>query len=87
MKFLLLVPALLGSTMASAQLRTTAATTSTEQMRSARKMMESQTEMTVLEKLEEARMNDERIRREKFETLNFNMVPEHDMQATQNSGY
>lgn len=45
-------------------------------LKDARKQMEAATESTILEKLEEARLQDERNRREKFETLNFNVVNE-----------
>ncbi len=54
---------------AQAQLRT-----QTTGLREARKQLEVQTENTVLEKLETARLEDERNRREHFETLNFSVV-------------
>lgn len=58
---------------ANAQLRTDSASVAAG-LRDARKDMEARTERTILEKLEESRLRDERNRRERFETLNFSVV-------------
>lgn len=43
-------------------------------LKDARKQMEMNTELTILEKLEAARLADEKNRRQKFESLNFSVV-------------
>lgn len=58
---------------ANAQLRTETHSAA-EGLRDARKEMESRTERTILEKLEESRLRDERNRRERFESLEFSVV-------------
>lgn len=56
-----------------AQLRTSR-TTSLESLKESRKQMEARTENQILEKLEAARLEDEKNRRQKFESLNFSVV-------------
>jgi hypothetical protein len=46
-------------------------------LKDARKQLEMNTELTILEKLEASRLADEKIRREKFESLNFSVVNEN----------
>lgn len=58
---------------ANAQLRTDSSSAAAG-LREARQEMEARTERTVLEKLEESRLQDERNRRERFESLNFSVV-------------
>jgi hypothetical protein len=58
---------------ANAQLRTDTSSAATG-LREARKDMEARTERTILEKLEESRLRDERNRRERFESLEFSVV-------------
>lgn len=50
------------------------ATSSLDATKEARKQLETRTENQILEKLEAARLQDERNRREKFESLNFSVV-------------
>lgn len=45
-----------------------------EGLKDARKQMEANTESQILEKLEASRLQDEKNRRQRFETLNFNVV-------------
>lgn len=58
---------------AQAQLRTDSTSAATG-LREARKDMEARTERTILEKLEESRLRDERNRRDRFESLEFSVV-------------
>ena len=73
MKKIVLLSLLVGTSAAHAQLRTTN-TSSMDGLRDARKQMEANTESSLLEKLESARLEDERNRREQFESLNFSVV-------------
>lgn len=57
------------------------ATSSLDATKEARKQLETRTENQILEKLEAARLQDERNRREKFESLNFSVVNEPATQA------
>lgn len=57
------------------------ATYSLEATKEARKQLEASTENQILEKLEAARLQDEKNRREKFESLNFSVVSEPSTQA------
>lgn len=45
-----------------------------EGLKDARKQLEMSTELTLLERLETSRLADEKIRREKFESLSFSVV-------------
>jgi hypothetical protein len=74
MKSFITLAVLLAASTAFAQLRRTGGASTTDYARDARKMAEAQTEVTILEKLEESRLADERNRRAKFESVNFNMV-------------
>lgn len=49
-------------------------TSGSENLRLARQQMERQTEQTIVEKLEEQRMEDEKRRLRQFESLNFSVV-------------
>ena len=49
-------------------------TSGSENLRLARQQMERQTEQTIVEKLEEQRMEDEKKRLRQFESLNFSVV-------------
>ncbi|MFS4460034.1 hypothetical protein [Bdellovibrio sp. HCB2-146] len=51
-------------------------TSGSENLRLARQQMERQTEQTIVEKLEEQRMEDEKRRLRQFESLNFSVVAE-----------
>lgn len=64
---------LLMTTSAQAQLRTSRST-SLVNLKDARKQMEARTESQILEKLETARLEDEKNRRQQFESLNFSVV-------------
>ncbi|KYG61140.1 hypothetical protein AZI85_09300 [Bdellovibrio bacteriovorus] len=72
MKKIILV-SLLVSTAAQAQLVTSNAA-ALEGLKDARKQLEVKTENSILEKLEAARLEDERNRRQQFESLNFSVV-------------
>ena len=79
MKKIVILSLLVGTSAAHAQLRTTN-TSSMEGLRDARKQMEARTESTILEKLESARLEDERNRRAQFESLNFSVVQDQNQQ-------
>lgn len=72
MKKIILVSLLMG-TFAQAQLATSNRA-ALEGLKDARKQMEANTESKILEKLESARLEDERNRRQQFESLNFSVV-------------
>ncbi|WP_295904788.1 hypothetical protein [uncultured Bdellovibrio sp.] len=72
MKKIILVSVLAG-TSAQAQL-VTSNSAALEGLKDARKQLEVRTENQILEKLEAARLEDERNRRQKFESLNFSVV-------------
>lgn len=57
------------------------ATSSLNAVKEARKDLETRTENQILEKLEASRLQDEKNRREKFESLNFSVVNEPQAQA------
>ncbi|NUN06656.1 MAG: hypothetical protein HUU57_12950 [Bdellovibrio sp.] len=57
------------------------ATSSLNAVKEARKDLETRTENQILEKLEASRLQDERNRREKFESLNFSVVNEQPVQT------
>lgn len=73
MKKIVILSVLLGTSASQAQLRTAYPSTM-EGLRDARKEMETRTENSILERLEAARLEDERARREQFEALNFSVV-------------
>ncbi len=83
MKSFIALTVFLAASPAFSQLRRTSGTSTPDYAREARKMAEAQTEITILEKLEESRLNDERNRRVKFESVNFNMV--QDPNSTQSN--
>lgn len=76
MNKIIMTCALLGSLPAvSAQtLLRTSTTTSLDSLKDSRKQMELRTENQLLEKLEAARLEDERNRRQQFDSLNFSVV-------------
>lgn len=55
-----------------------------ESLKDARKQMEANTENKILEKLESARLEDERNRRQQFESLNFSVVNDGSTSAETN---
>ena len=67
---------------AQAQLRTDSSSAAAG-LREARKDMEARTERTILEKLEESRLRDERNRRERFESLEFSVVRDPNQASVQ----
>lgn len=69
---------------AQAQLRTDS-TSAAAGLREARKDMEARTERSILEKLEESRLRDERSRRERFESLEFSVVRDPNQVSAQTS--
>lgn len=75
MKKIILVTLALAGTSAHAQL-VTSNHAALEGIKDARKQLEVKTENSILEKLEAARLQDERNRRERFESLNFSVVNE-----------
>lgn len=76
MNKIIMTCALLGSlpvVSAQTQLRTSS-TPSLDSLKDSRKQMEARTENQLLEKLEAARLEDERNRRQQFDSLNFSVV-------------
>ncbi|KHD87316.1 MAG: hypothetical protein OM95_14945 [Bdellovibrio sp. ArHS] len=69
----IILASLLISTATHAQLVTSNAA-ALEGLKDARKQLEVKTENSILEKLEAARLQDERNRRQQFESLNFSVV-------------
>ncbi|GEM_PF-2100966 len=69
----MIIASVLAGTSAQAQL-VTSNSAALEGLKEARKQMETKTENQILEKLESARLEDERNRRQQFESLNFSVV-------------
>lgn len=82
MKKIILVSLLMG-TFAQAQ-HTTSHKAALEGLKDARKQMEANTESKILERLESARLEDERNRRQQFESLNFSVVNDGSTSAETN---
>lgn len=83
MKKIILVSVLAGAS-AQAQL-VTSNSAALEGLKDARKQLEVRTENQILEKLEAARLEDERNRRQKFEALNFSVVNDGTQNVNQNN--
>lgn len=58
-----------------------------ESLKNARKEMEVKTENQILEKLEAARLEDEKNRRAKFESLNFSVVNDGSSSTSGNNNF
>ncbi len=82
MKKIIFVSLLMG-TFAQAQ-TATSHKAALEGLKDARKQMEANTESKILERLESARLEDERNRRQQFESLNFSVVNDGSTSAETN---
>lgn len=58
-----------------------------DSLKNARKEMEVKTENQILEKLEAARLEDEKNRRAKFESLNFSVVNDGSSSPSENNNF
>lgn len=75
MKKIILIYILAAATTATAQTRSMPlGSTAVSGLKDARKELEAQTENTILERLEAARLEDEKKRFQEFESLNFSII-------------